>query len=685
MALSLFFALYLQGAEPRVSGVFVAGDAPFSKEKALKVLGLENGDRFEPQKAQNAAEKLRKACIAEFHPMARVTWQGQGSQKGDKVGLLFQVDAGPKGRLLELGILGNTAIHEDTLLAVLKVKPRVDGWMPLLKKDALHLDDLEADRLAIESLYKLTGRADVRVESPALQWLPAKKGFRLTWTISHEGPVYRFSKVLFTADIVPPREEMDQRIFVREGERYDPRNVERTRSELERFFLDRGHAFARVTATERRLVPGDLIEITLGIQAGPRPHFRKLIVEGNQAVPTAIIRREFPFQEGAFFDERVLRASHARLAAMPLFAKVDLSYEGSEDLRFWDARIRVRERKTGRVEGGIAYGDAEGAAFQFNLSERNLRLWPPFRGGGLDARLGLTLGDKAQRVETGITQPRLGDSLWSLDGSVRYENSQNASRYYDLSAVGFQILAGHPVAKNQQISIGYSFLANSLENVEDSLSDKLEPIDEDLRVASLVAYWNLDTSDSFSRPTRGVRARLGTSVGLSALGGNVDVIQSQARLSVFHPLLFNHVISLQGGVDNVQSQEEDGRVPVSLRRKLGGTANLRGFEYQSVTPRDEDGFSLGGETAWWATAEYRVPLNKWVDLALFTDIGDVSSDNSQGSSLGPVYDAGIGFVIHADNFPVRFDIATPLKTFEDDSYNEKGDYNITFSIGYRYF
>ena len=45
---------------------------------------------------------------------------------------------------------------------------------------------------------------------------------------------------------------------------------------------------------------------------------------------------------------------------------------------------------------------------------------------------------------------------------------------------------------------------------------------------------------------------------------------------------------------------------------------------------------------------------------------------------------GIGVLIQAEEFPVRFDFATPIKTLEGDRQNEKGKPHFSFSAGYRF-
>ena len=58
---------------------------------------------------------------------------------------------------------------------------------------------------------------------------------------------------------------------------------------------------------------------------------------------------------------------------------------------------------------------------------------------------------------------------------------------------------------------------------------------------------------------------------------------------------------------------------------LGGANSLRGFRYRDVGPKDNFGEPIGGRSLGRFTAEYTIPVIEKVRLALFYDVGFVSS------------------------------------------------------------
>jgi translocation and assembly module TamA len=108
-------------------------------------------------------------------------------------------------------------------------------------------------------------------------------------------------------------------------------------------------------------------------------------------------------------------------------------------------------------------------------------------------------------------------------------------------------------------------------------------------------------------------------------------------------------------VDNIED------IPPSLRFFAGGDNSLRGYDYQSVSPVDEDGELIGAKYMATGTLEYQYRLtgNWW--LATFVDAGDAWSESSPELKKG--LGAGIRWVSPVG--PVRLDFAWGQDEFAD--------------------
>jgi hypothetical protein len=109
----------------------------------------------------------------------------------------------------------------------------------------------------------------------------------------------------------------------------------------------------------------------------------------------------------------------------------------------------------------------------------------------------------------------------------------------------------------------------------------------------------------------------------------------------------NWVLSLRGQVQTVLSDSD--AVPYFLLPLLGSGHTLRGFD--TARFRDRHSMLMQGEWRW-------IPNRRFLDLALFYDLGKVVSERSQLGFNGLSSDFGVGVRFHGPlATPVRIDIA----------------------------
>ena len=106
-------------------------------------------------------------------------------------------------------------------------------------------------------------------------------------------------------------------------------------------------------------------------------------------------------------------------------------------------------------------------------------------------------------------------------------------------------------------------------------------------------------------------------------------------------------------------------LPVSRRFFAGGGGSARGFEYQSVGPRADDGTPTGGKGLLEVSGELRWRREEPLGYVAFVDGASVVEDES--ASFNDVqYSAGIGVRYDTLVGPIRFDLATPINPRDGD-------------------
>jgi translocation and assembly module TamA len=98
-------------------------------------------------------------------------------------------------------------------------------------------------------------------------------------------------------------------------------------------------------------------------------------------------------------------------------------------------------------------------------------------------------------------------------------------------------------------------------------------------------------------------------------------------------------------------------LPPSIRFFAGGDRSVRGYDYRTLGPLNEEGDVIGGKNLLIGSLEYehRI-LEKW-SLATFYDTGNAFNDFSEPLKKG----AGVGVRWHSPVGLIRIDVAAALE------------------------
>ncbi len=108
------------------------------------------------------------------------------------------------------------------------------------------------------------------------------------------------------------------------------------------------------------------------------------------------------------------------------------------------------------------------------------------------------------------------------------------------------------------------------------------------------------------------------------LGGDVQDYGISLESSKYILLPFDIIFMVKGELAVVDSWGGSDNVPIFDRLYLGGSNNLRGFDYREVGPVDEFNNPIGGSSLGYTTFEITVPVITRVRIALFSDFGFVN-------------------------------------------------------------
>ncbi|UQZ90314.1 hypothetical protein C4J81_14315 [Deltaproteobacteria bacterium Smac51] len=141
-------------------------------------------------------------------------------------------------------------------------------------------------------------------------------------------------------------------------------------------------------------------------------------------------------------------------------------------------------------------------------------------------------------------------------------------------------------------------------------------------------------------------------------------LEGQAFVPVFTEKFVLAARAVWGAVWDAEAAQE---LPSSLRFYSGGGGSVRGYEYQSVGPRNEKRDPLGGISQFETNLETRFRITETLGFVTFLDGGMVYDDVDVNVFSDLLWGAGAGLRIYTPIGPVRADVAFPLDRRKDDS------------------
>jgi translocation and assembly module TamA len=164
--------------------------------------------------------------------------------------------------------------------------------------------------------------------------------------------------------------------------------------------------------------------------------------------------------------------------------------------------------------------------------------------------------------------------------------------------------------------------------------------------------WARSYRDDLLRPREGYRVSYGVSVGV----GDVELVQSDFRGKWVKAMPWDARFILRGRVGVTLEDNQFDRVPLSLRFFSGGDNSVRGYDYESLGPRNAVGELVGGNRVLEASVEYEHPVTKSWSVATFIDTGNAFLGSDFETRTG----GGVGARWFTPIGPVRVDVAWPL-------------------------
>jgi translocation and assembly module TamA len=376
--------------------------------------------------------------------------------------------------------------------------------------------------------------------------------------------------------------------------------------------------------------------IALVIDTGVRYRFGKLDVQGGGLDPQ-LVKRYVDFESGGPFEQRWIRKLQNDLVRGDYFSSVDVRTLPQED-KTVDVVLLLEEGRQYRYGIGAGYGTDTGLIVRGDWVQRRVNT----KGHRLELDTELSQVRQSFTGDYRIPGKRPQYDWYSLYGGVNRENSDAVERV--AWKTGIRENRFHTIHWNSTPFVEFV--------VERYLQDG-----EWLQQTSLVPGWGVQylNADEPSRPTRGIRLKAEIAGAAEKVLSDASFVRLQLTGKTILPLSKRGRLIARGEAGWMETNDFSD-VPPTWRFFAGGDRSVRGYDYQSLGPVDDEGKAIGGRLLLTASLEGDWRVRERWSAALFTDAGNVGEQNILSNLPWSV---GFGVRWYSPVGPIRLDLAFP--------------------------
>ncbi len=715
---------------PAISAISLAGNRQIKTEDlmpALAGIGISEGEIFNQLELDRVQQELVRQYHSRGHYAAEVDAQVARLER-NRVNLSIFINEGDQARIRHINVVGNDSFDEKDLRDDFESRDKrsIFFWRD---NHRYTREKLSGDLETLRSFYLDRGYVDFAIESTQVSISPDKQDIFITANI-REGEVYRVSNVQLTGDLILPESTLRQLVQVQAGDTFSRRAMENTMEGISAILSNIGYAFANVNPMPRVDRDSREVELTFFIEPGKRVYVRRINFSGNTQTKDEVLRREMRQFEGAWFSQLALDRSRQRMQRLGYFENVNFEtvpVEGSEDQV--DITVSVEEQPSGNFQVGLGYSQFQGVIASVSVEQDNFlgsgrRVGfsvqrssiitqagisytnPFFTDDGVSAGFFLrysefdTLGRSSNNIASFSTsQAAAGVNFGFPVTELDYLRFGTSAQRVDINLPGFfGPPPDNPDAPPEEWILlvpGDRPLGISLDEDGDGLLSRSERRVTTFRIDGT---WSRDSRNGVLNPTRGSLNRLTAEIALP--GSSREFYKLNYTFRKYWPVGDRMAFGLRGdlaygdaydnydqrlGIEAIEPEIAEGNRRTCLIEEVvtfddglpfyehyyaGGVNDIRGFDDNSLGPKDQFCRSVGGDLKIATGAELAFPLpfveSSGTRLAVFVDVGNVyrNWDSFEADLLRA--SAGVSLTWQAPIGPIIINLARPLRELEGD-------------------
>ncbi|MFB4204618.1 outer membrane protein assembly factor BamA [Arhodomonas sp. KWT2] len=635
--------------------------------KALEGAGLAKGKTLDRSLLTQVQRELRQQYFSLGYYDVEVESTVSPLPR-NRVSVRLDVKEGEPAAVQEIQFVGNSAFDDDTLRDTFEMGP-VPWYRFFSDADRYSRQRLAGDLERLRSYYQDRGFVNFTITSTQVSISPDRRRIHVTVNLD-EGEQFRVGEVKLAGDLIYPEETLRKLVELKPGALYSRSQVVSTAEALRDKLGERGYAFANINPVPEVNEDEGTVDVTIYVDPAERVYVRQINISGNETTRDNVIRRELRQYEGAWLSTEDVSESRNRLNRLGFFDDVSIEtprVSGSRDQV--DVDVSVKERLSGSIKAGIGYGTSQGLLLNFGVQQDNV-----FGSGD---RLAFNANNDSSNTVYRLSYLDRFYTTSGIDRNVSLAYRDTDASEADLSDYGVKSITGTygynlPVSSNDTIGADLE-----VENLDLTLNDEPTDIQQSFvndygkqnTTYRVALSWTHDTRNRAVFPSEGSQQTASLTAAIP--GSELEYYKASYSHRRYQALADWLTLALEGSVAYGDGYGTNSRLPFFENYFAGGISTVRGFDGNSLGPRDENDDPIGGNARVLGTAELRFPPPGSEDSSFrfttFVDAGQVYYTYDENVDLGNLrYSAGLGMIWYSPLGPLTMSVARPLNEESND-------------------
>ncbi|MGH1537018.1 MAG: outer membrane protein assembly factor BamA [Gammaproteobacteria bacterium] len=636
--------------KPAISSLSFEGNTILEDEQLSEVLddvGIAPGQVFN----RSVLERLENELVQQYFAFGKYSVNIDTQIKElerNRVDIGINIIEGAAAKIKQVKIVGNTVFEEEDLIEDFEsgVKPWYKFWG---SRDRYAKPKLQGDIEILRSQYLDEGYLKFDVPSTQVSISPDKENIFITINID-EGEQYTLDEIKLAGKFIFPEEEIRSLIKLSAGDTFSRAKIVASSTAISQRLGDEGYAFPNINPVPEVDEETKKVDLTFFIDPGKRVYVRRINFTGHKTTRDEVYRRELRQMESAWYSQKNVEASRRRIQRLGYVESVEIETQripGVDD--FVDLDIAIAERLAGSFNIGAGFSDGQGIVASTSISQEN------FLGTGKTVSVRFNNSQVNTVYSLNYVNP-----YYTIDGISRgfgftyvsTEAEEADISDFDSDQFALSMNYGIPLTENDRIGAGIQLRTTEIQTNSGSpieIINYIEENDDKYLNLTLSANFTHDTRNRSLFPNTGNRQTVRAE--FTVPGSDLEFYKISYENAFFFPLGETFTLSLGSEIGYGDRYGDTTDLPFFEKFRAGGFDSVRGFESNSLGPRDSFDDPFGGNFSTVARFQVLFPPpilenNNRARLALFVDAGNVFEefDDFDSGDLRGSYGLGLSWI-----------------------------------------